>query len=103
PATDRERGRGDVTAPARVPRRWHALARPRSLAAALGLAAITAYLAIALSRLGYPFVFDRLESNSLIEVRRILAGQQLYPAPTVRYVPDGYPPLYFTAAAPVAS
>ena len=76
---------------------------PRPLAAALGLAAITAYLAIALSRLGYPFVFDRLESNSLIEVRRILAGQPLYAAPTVSYVPDGYPPLYFTVAAPVAS
>ena len=35
-------------------------------------------------------------------MHRILAGQQLYPAPSVGYVPDGYPPLYFavSAAAP---
>jgi hypothetical protein len=43
-----------------------------------------------------------LEGNSLVEVHRILAGQPLYPAPTVEYVPDGYPPLYFAVAAVVA-
>jgi hypothetical protein len=30
-----------------------------------------------------------LEGNSLVEVHRILAGQPLYPAPTVGYVADG--------------
>src|SRR5579871_319493 len=75
------------------------------LAAALtGIVAVGAYLAIALSRLGYPFTLNGLESNSLVEVRRMLALQQVYAAPTVGYVPDGYPPLYFavsTAAAGV--
>jgi hypothetical protein len=73
------------------------------LAAALaGLAAIGAYLFIALSRLGYPFAVEWLEGNSLVEVHRILDGQPLYPAPTAGYVPDGYPPLYFFVSAGVA-
>jgi hypothetical protein len=73
------------------------------LAAALaGLVAVCAYLVIALSRLTYPFTVEWLESNSLVEVHRILAGQPLYPAPTVGYVPDGYPPLYFAVSAAAA-
>jgi hypothetical protein len=72
-------------------------------AALLGLAAIAAYLAIALARLAYPFTLEVLESNSLVEVHRILAGQPLYAAPTVSYVPDGYPPLYFGVSAAAAS
>ena len=35
-------------------------------------------------------------------MHRILAGQSLYPAPSVGYVPDGYPPLYFYLSAVVA-
>ena len=68
------------------PRRPRAAVAPRAvrLAAALaGLAAIAAYLFVALRRLGYPFPVEWLESNSLVEVHRILAGQPLYPAPTV--------------------
>ncbi len=78
-------------------------ARAMRLAAALaGLAAIAAYLFVALRRLGYPFPVEWLESNSLVEVHRILAGRPLYAAPTVEYVPDGYPPLYFALSAAVA-
>ena len=77
--------------------------RAAQLAAALaGLVAIGAFLFVALSRLGYPFAVDSLEGNSLVEVHRILAGQSLYPAPTVGYVPDGYTPLYFYVAAGAA-
>jgi hypothetical protein len=75
----------------------------RWTAALLGLMAIGGYLVIALDRLGYPFALELLESNSLVEVHRILAGQQLYAAPTVSYVPDGYPPLYFGVCAAAAS
>ena len=71
-------------------------------AALAGIAAIATYLVIALSRLTYPFPLEWLESNSLIEVHRILAGRQLYPAPTIGYVPDGYPPLYFVLSAALA-
>jgi hypothetical protein len=83
------------------PRPW--APRAARLAAALaGLVAIGAYLFVALRRLDYPFALEQLEGNSLVEVRRILAGQALYPAPSVRYVPDGYPPLYFYVSAAVA-
>ena len=77
--------------------------RAAQMAAALaGLAAIGAYLFVALSRLDYPFALEQLEGNSLVEVHRILTGQSLYPAPTAQYVPDGYPPLYFYVSAAVA-
>jgi hypothetical protein len=91
------------SAPAR-PSWRHRTPRAVRLAVALaGLVAVCAYLAIALSRLTYPFTVEWLESNSLVEVHRILAGQPLYPAPSIRYVPDGYPPLYFAVSAAVAS
>ncbi|HEX9043270.1 MAG TPA: glycosyltransferase family 39 protein [Trebonia sp.] len=83
------------------PRQW--APRAARLAAALaGLVAIGAYLLVALRRLDYPFALEQLEGNSLVEVHRILAGQALYPAPSVGYVPDGYPPLYFYVSAVVA-
>ena len=90
-----------------IPPRARAARRvvPRTLlcaAALAGGAAIVIYLVIALSRLTYPFPLEWLESNSLIEVHQILAGRQLYPAPTISYVPDGYPPLYFVLSAALA-
>ncbi|HEX6523572.1 MAG TPA: glycosyltransferase family 39 protein [Streptosporangiaceae bacterium] len=75
----------------------------RTVAALLGLAAIGVYVAVALARLAYPFTLEVLESNSLVEVHRILSGRPLYAAPTVSYVPDGYPPLYFATSAALAS
>ncbi len=88
-------------APDRQPGQW--APRAAQLAAALaGLVAIGAYLLVALRRLDYPFALEQLEGNSLVEVHRILAGQALYPAPSVGYVPDGYPPLYFYVSAAVA-
>jgi len=94
-----------ATSPARG-RRPGLASLPRALrgcAALLGLAAIGGYLVLALLRIGYPFALELLESNSLVEVHRILAGQPLYAAPSVSYVPDGYPPLYFGVSAAVAS
>jgi hypothetical protein len=85
----------------RQPRPW--APRAAQLAAALvGLVAIGAYVFVALRRLDYPFALEQLEGNSLVEVHRILAGQALYPAPSVGYVPDGYPPVYFYVSAAVA-
>lgn len=66
------------------------------------LAAIVAYLWVALSRIGYPYNLEWLEDTALIQVNRILHGQSLYVPPTVRFVPDGYPPLYFYLSAPLA-
>jgi len=90
-------------APARPSWRQRAPRAVRLAVALAGLVAVCAYLAIALSRLTYPFTVEWLESNSLVEVHRILAGQPLYAAPTAGYAPDGYPPLYFAVSAAVAS
>jgi hypothetical protein len=96
PADAAERAPDGATARQRAPR------AARLAAALAGLVAIGAFVFVALSRLGYPFAVDSLEGNSLVEVHRILAGQSLYPAPTVGYVPDGYTPLYFYVAAGAA-
>ena len=108
-ATTRSDTAGAATAAAaghparpRIPGRPDAPQLLRWTAALLGLLAIGGYLVIALGRLRYPFALELLESNSLVEVHRILAGQALYAAPTVSYVPDGYPPLYFGVCAAAA-
>jgi Dolichyl-phosphate-mannose-protein mannosyltransferase len=98
PGLSRHPARSDQPGtPGASPARWVRLA-----AALAGAAALGAYLYIALSRIGYPFALEWLEGNSLVEVRRILAGQPLYAAPAVGYVPDGYPPLYFAVCAAAA-
>ena len=83
--------------------RWKMLRTARAAAAIAGLAVIGAYVGIALARLGYPGHLEILEGNSLVEMHRILAGQQLYPPPSAGYVPDGYTPLYFAVSAAAAS
>ncbi|MGD0560892.1 MAG: glycosyltransferase family 39 protein [Streptosporangiaceae bacterium] len=100
------RGGGRATAsggPTRPARRWDLTRTLRAAAAVAGLTVIGAYLGIALARIGYPGHLEILEGNSLVEVHRILAGQQLYAAPSASYVPDGYPPLYFAVSAAAAS
>jgi hypothetical protein len=82
---------------------WNAARALRAIAAAAGLIVIVTYVGIAVSRIGFPGHLEILEENSLAEVHRILAGQQLYPAPSASYVPDGYTPLYFALSAAVAS
>jgi hypothetical protein len=91
------------TAPGERAPWWNSSRAVRAVAALAGLAVIGTYLGIALARLGYPGHLEILEGNSLVEMRRILAGQQLYPPPSASYVPDGYTPLYFAASAAAAS
>jgi hypothetical protein len=105
PSTVDTRGHEDVPGRPGWRRRLGHPGTPRMLrgtAAVLGLAAIGGYVVLALARLGYPFTLELLESNSLVEVHRVLAGQPLYAAPSASYVPDGYPPLYFGVCAAVA-
>ncbi|MGH9062914.1 MAG: glycosyltransferase family 39 protein [Acidimicrobiales bacterium] len=90
--------------------RWLSTRLGLALRSLLGLAivagtaaAIGVYLWIALHRDTYPFQIEWLESNSLVEVHRILHGQALYVRPNVWFVPDEYPPLYFYVSAVVAA
>jgi hypothetical protein len=82
---------------------WEVVARGLLLlCAAAGLAAIAVCLVTAARRVGYPYALEWLEGNSLVEVHRLLAGEPLYRPPTVGYVADGYPALYFAASASLA-
>ncbi|MEO6098211.1 MAG: hypothetical protein ABIW76_22110 [Fibrobacteria bacterium] len=69
------------------------------LAAALSY--IGAFLWVALCRLGYPYELEWMEGGVLIHVQRVLAGQPLYVAPALDFVPFLYTPLYYYLAAPL--
>lgn len=68
----------------------------------MSLAAIATYLAIALLRVGHPFELQWIEGATADQVRRVLAGQPLYIAPSVDFVGLPYPPLYPWVASLVA-
>jgi len=65
----------------------------------VSLAAIGVMAAVALARLGYPFELEWLEGGTLEHVRRLLAGQPLYPEPNIDFVPFLYAPLYYVCGA----
>ena len=69
-----------------------------------GSLAYVAVFAIAgVARAVYPYTIDGIEPGALQEVRRILAGQPLYVAPQLDYVPLIYGPLYYYLAAGVGA
>jgi hypothetical protein len=70
-----------------------------ALPVAAAVAAILGFLAVSLSRIGYPFALEWMEGGSVDLVRRILSGQSIYVAPSLDYVPFIYTPLYFYASA----
>ena len=74
----------------------------RLLPGAAACVFIGAFLFVAISRLAYPFELEWTEGAVLDQVDRVLAGQSLYVAPTLDFVPFPYPPLYFLAAAAVS-
>lgn len=59
-------------------------------------------LYIVFSRMFFPYQLEWLEGASLIQVNRLIAGQPLYPPPSINYVPLIYPPLFFYASAGIA-
>jgi Dolichyl-phosphate-mannose-protein mannosyltransferase len=74
----------------------------RALDLSLRIAAvfwILVYLVTAVRRVRYPFELESIEGHCLQQVCRVLDGQALYVAPSLRFVPLIYTPLYFYAAA----
>ncbi len=63
---------------------------------------VLAFLAVALARAGYPFELEWMEGGMADHVARILEGRPIYVSPSLEFVPYGYTPLYFYAAAGVA-
>jgi hypothetical protein len=74
----------------------------RALALAFGVAYIGVYVFLAVRRMAYPFELEWMEGGAVDHVRRLLAGQRLYVAPSIDFVPYTYTPLYFYISAGVA-
>jgi hypothetical protein len=74
----------------------------RALALAFGLAYVGVYLFLAVRRMSYPFELEWMEGGAVDHVRRILAGEPLYVAPSLDFVPYTYTPLYFYLSAVVS-
>lgn len=60
---------------------------------------VSLFLYISLSRISFPFTLDWIEGPVLIQINRVLLGQNLYIEPNATYVPLVYQPLYFYIAA----
>ena len=74
----------------------------RAVVGGVSMVSIGMFLAVALLRLSYPFDLEWMEGGSVDHVVRVLAGQPLYVAPQVTFIPYEYPPLYFWLSAAVA-
>ena len=70
--------------------------------AALALAPLVVYVAVAVRRVAYPFELEWMEGGSVAHVSRLLHGHPLYGPPSIDFVAYDYPPLYFVASAAVA-
>ncbi len=66
---------------------------------AVAVGYIALYVAVAISRMAYPFEMEWMEGGSLVNVHRILNGEKLYVEPTISYIPFFYTPLYYYLAA----
>lgn len=68
-----------------------------ALILSLGYIAVLCWLAS--QRIFHPFELEWMEGGSLQHLARLAAGQPLYPAPTIDFVPFPYPPLYYHVAS----
>lgn len=78
----------------------------RALRAAVLIAAVAytaLFVAVAARRAGYPFELEWMEGGSVDHVARVVAGVPIYAAPSVDFIAYIYPPVYYYAAAAVAS
>lgn len=60
---------------------------------------IVLFLYVSLARITFPFTFDLVEGAVLIQIRHLLAGQNMYALPRAEYTALVYPPLYFYISA----
>jgi hypothetical protein len=65
----------------------------------MSLAAVVAFLGLALVRLRYPYELEWIEGEMLVHVWRLTRGQPLFTAPSIAHTPLPYAPLYYVTAA----
>jgi hypothetical protein len=68
----------------------------------VAVGAIAVFVLLGVRRVLYPYQLEWLEGGAVSQVRRILQGRQMYPAPGVDFVAYPYPPLYFLVSSAVA-
>jgi hypothetical protein len=66
--------------------------------AVAGAIAIAVYVVIALLRIRYPYEIEWIEGGMAQHVDRLRNGQPLYAAPSLKFIPDIYTPLYFVVS-----
>lgn len=64
---------------------------------------ILVYICVAYYRLQYSFELEWIEGSMVDHVQRIVNGRSIYVAPSFRFVPSFYPPLYFYVSAGVSA
>lgn len=64
---------------------------------------VVSFLVLATQHIGYPFELEWMEGGVLDHVERILAGRQLYVAPSLEFTPFIYSPLYFYLGAALSA
>jgi 4-amino-4-deoxy-L-arabinose transferase-like glycosyltransferase len=74
-----------------------------ALALALAGGYLLMFVVVALARLTYPFELEWIEGVVLEHVHRVLAGQPIYVAPSLDFVPLNYTPLYYYVSAAFAA
>lgn len=67
--------------------------------AGLGVYVTASYGWVALQALGYPYHLEWMEGGSVETAARLLAGESIYPEPSIDYVGYIYTPLYYVFAA----
>lgn len=60
---------------------------------------IVSYLTIAILRIRYPYELEWMEGSSLNTIYRIREGLSIYTRPSIEYIPNIYPPLYYYIAS----
>ncbi len=84
---------------------WSSSAMSGLLRKAVGVAAggsILLYAILVLLRIGYPFELETFEGLTADHVSRILQGKSIYVAPSVDFVSNIYPPLFYYLSAGLA-
>lgn len=85
-----------------LPRGTRADRALRSAVLVAALAFVACYLAVAFARFDYPYQLEWLEGGVLGHVTRVLHGEGLYGAPSLRFTPYLYTPLYYFVSAGAA-
>ena len=85
---------GEIQIEPRATPRWTALI-PTAVILLLSVVPFAVFLRLVAARINFPFDLEWIEGHMLAMATRVARGLSLYPAPSVKYIPAPYFPLYF--------